>query len=113
MHVEAAAVGADVVEGVGERPGGGRADDEDEHDEHEHRERDAGAEEAPQRVGDRHAHDRRDPLTRPSVAPSVPSRMSALYMIVQVAPITIISPPRTKIEKLTLIRPNSRRRSGT
>ena len=40
-------------------------------------------------------------LTRPSVVPSVPRRTSALYMIVQVAPITIINPPSTKIEKLT------------
>ena len=39
--------------------------------------------------------------------------MSALYMIVQEAPITIISPPSTKIEKLTFSSPKSQRLIGS
>ena len=52
-------------------------------------------------------------LIRPNVDPSAPSRTSALYISVQVAPITIISPPSRKIEKSTLSSPKSQRWTGS
>ena len=52
-------------------------------------------------------------LIRPNDATSPPSRTSALYMIVQVAPTTIIRPPKRKIEKSTFRSPKSQRLTGS
>jgi hypothetical protein len=42
----------------------------------------------------------------------MPSNTSALYMITQLAPITIISPARMKIEKSVFVCPRSQRVTG-
>ena len=61
-------------------------------------------------IGHRHLQHRREragSARAPARAP--PSRTSALYMIVQLAPTTIMSPERMKIEKSMLRLPNSQR----
>jgi hypothetical protein len=64
-YIKAAAEGVDVVESIDERTGNDRADDEREDNQREHREGDPGAEQVPQRIGNRHPQHRREATDMP------------------------------------------------